>query len=57
MPGCLFCSAPAVALIEAAEGCLCSARRWQYRCAQHMLRADDTGESYVVVATFGRMPR
>lgn len=51
-PRCSFCSSAAAALIDAPDGCTCSDRRWQYRCVQHMLRADDTGETFSIVATF-----
>ncbi len=52
VPQCHFCTAAAAALLDMPEGCLCSARRYQYRCVQHILRAHDSEEIYTVVATF-----
>ena len=51
-PQCMFCEAPAAALLDMPAGCLCDGRQYQYRCVQHMLRASDTDERFSVVATF-----
>jgi hypothetical protein len=51
-PCCTFCSAPAAALLDMPQGCLCSDRQYQYRCVQHMMRASDTSEQYSIVTTF-----
>lgn len=51
-PQCVFCQAPAAALLDMPAGCLCDGRQYQYRCVQHMLRASDTDERFSVVATF-----
>lgn len=52
---CLLCEDEAVVIVHAPHGCLCSPNKYQPRCMQHLMRANDTDEDITVIEDF-RIP-
>jgi hypothetical protein len=52
---CLLCTDDAAVVIYAPDGCTCSPNKYQPRCRQHLSRANDTDEEFVIVEDF-RIP-
>lgn len=49
---CLLCESEAVAVGYFPHGCTCSPNKIQPRCMQHLIRADDTEEEFVILEDF-----
>lgn len=49
---CLLCSDDAVVIVYAENGCTCSPNKYQPRCMQHLMRANDSNEDIEIVEDF-----
>lgn len=49
---CDLCSDIAVVMIYAPNGCTCLANKYQRRCMQHLIRADDYKEEFEIVEDY-----